>query len=288
MIDHEDQLSTQWLNLRESYDTGARNASLLQAAITQLADTAVPVISDLGSGTGNNILFLLNKLPCSAKFRAIEQHNHLSEEFHRRLQQHYDITVRYPGCVSVHSRGLSFEVEFINQNLLSWLDQHTSSNLYTASALFDLLTQNEIEQVIDHVARSATPLYSTLNYSGIEFIPGAVNDHHFVSLFESNMCRPLARGRPLGRTAFEAIATQVQLHSNLTITSERSDWVIPASATDFLTMNMEFYHSGITAQLPSPESRLEFEQWMQHKRAGISAGIQALQVHHQDFLITHD
>jgi len=194
-MNNEEILSIDWLNLRHAFDDRARNKQLLHKVIQQLAATESPVLADLGSGTGNNILSLIDHLPESCELFLIEQHAFLLNESRQRLMH----------------RQNNQPMHFICSNLHCWLSQTPKIDCLTNNALLDLFTQSELALLLKSVDCSGAMLYSTLNYHGIQFTPEQPEDQHYSSLFEAHMCRQLDRGKPLGPKVIYRRGIETQL-----------------------------------------------------------------------------
>jgi hypothetical protein len=136
--------STAWLDLRESADNAARDASMLADVRAFLAQQPDPVIIDLGSGTGST-LRAIGEVP--ARWRLIDNDPALLAEAARRSG---------PG------------VDTVELDLTRTADiPLDGAALVTASALFDLASARWIDALADRLAASRTGLYAALSYDGV-------------------------------------------------------------------------------------------------------------------------
>jgi trans-aconitate methyltransferase len=136
--------STAWLDLRESADNAARDASMLADVRAFLARQRDPVIVDLGSGTGST-LRAIGDVP--ARWRLVDHD---------------------PALLAEAARRSGPTVETIELDLTRTADiPLDGASLVTASALFDLASARWIDALVDRLAASRTGLYAALSYDGV-------------------------------------------------------------------------------------------------------------------------
>lgn len=151
----------EWLRLREPADTAARAADLVA-----LLPTNPAVIRDLGCGTGAMGRWLSGRLPKPQRWILHDQDPRLLEIAERGL----------PAGISVETE----QADVTRLNL-------SGTSLVTASALLDLLTQEEIQRVVKSCVDAQSPALFTLSVTGSahltppdaldEALNTAFNDH---------------------------------------------------------------------------------------------------------------
>lgn len=255
----------------------SRDTDLQMQAMSLLADQIDPKIADLGSGSGNNALFLLPALPEGCELTLIEQHEYLLVESQRRLAE---LQVTLPGSSSAPS------IRYLRHDLHGWLSQAPAVDLLCNSALFDLFTAQELDHFISVIALRQIPVYSTLNYSGVTFEPEDKLDQRYLQLFEQHMCRQLDRGLPLGPLLHAALQQAAGTSTSLELKYAKSPWEIRSVDNHFMQMNLAFYQRGISAMLSSQQELSDFDDWLQQKYTQLEQGKLTLTVHHYDYLIT--
>jgi len=271
IADPEEQLTLEWLNQRQPFDDMARDESLLQLAIEQIANNKCPVVADLGSGTGNLAARLHPQLQVPSSLILVEQHQQLLLESQRRLKP---LSTLQPGV----------QLQFVNYRSQDWLAKH-DVDLITNNALLDLFTRSELAALLSHLAQQRIPMYSSLNYCGIEFNPRHDADAAMIHRFEQHMSRPLDRGRPLGATCTRVLRELVEKHTDMQLIEAASDWQIPATEIGFLFQNLGFYADGISA-LAEDQAELEaLSTWLSNKHIQIETQQLTLTVRHIDFLL---
>jgi hypothetical protein len=133
-----------WLALREPADRAARDMDLLTQAAA--AAGAVPIVLDLGSGAGAMMRALAPHLPAQQAWRLVDQDRHLLAA----------CTVPPGVAMTPHA-----------MNLLALEDLPLAGvTLVTASALFDLVSEDWMLHLLDRLAASRLPLYAALVYDG--------------------------------------------------------------------------------------------------------------------------
>ena len=191
--------SIEWLNLREVSDHRARDKNLLKNAVDWLNNlqTKDRVIVDLGSGTGSTIRCLqrfTTQLP-SIQWRLVDNDPEvLAEAIDRHSNDH-----------SVES----FLVDLSETQKLP-LD---SVSMITASALFDLVSENFIQELCQLVKGKndyrPVGLYSALNYDGcIKWTPSHPLDAAILVNFNTDQRRDKGFGPALGPDASDFLQSQ--------------------------------------------------------------------------------
>ncbi|MBX2882492.1 MAG: class I SAM-dependent methyltransferase [Granulosicoccus sp.] len=271
----EEILSRNWLNQRQPHDDKARNQTLLKRVIDLLKSSALgketaPVVADLGSGTGNNVLYLQKHLSTDTHYQLIEQHQFLLEESRRRL-----------GSLSAD---FNSRVTFYQSNIDSWLGTQPT-DLLTNSALLDLFTETELRSLLLHIETLKTPMYSSLNYRAVRFFPNDPDDNLYIQLFEQHMSRELDRGRPLGAATCATLERLIRRSNRLQLFAGHSDWLVPATDSEFISTNIDFYEKGIGDIITGTQQQHSLDQWISNKRRLIDKHALSLTVQHKDYLI---
>jgi len=305
----EELLDLSWLNGRQAYDEHARNSRVMQECLRYFAQgqraESFPVgtVVDLGAGTGNNALHLLQNVLVPEKLILIEQHPKLLEEAKRRfieLAETGVISEHYCAIVSESDSTLSLQLngdnassqklnlEFVCADFRRWLSTHDAIDLITCGALLDLLTHDELISLLESVKSAAVPFYSSLNYLSTRYDPPGKDDSFSIELFESHMTRSLDRGFPLGSRASDLLIQWAEGCQGYSVLSGRSDWTIASDDESFLTMNLEFHYRGAHTMCASKMDRSRVEQWYAGKRRAIREGLVGLGVQHHDHLLLPD
>ena len=208
--------SIEWLNLREASDHRARDKHLLGNAVDWLNNLQAKdrVIVDLGSGTGSTIRCLqrfTTKLP-SIQWRLVDNDPEVLAEAIDRHSNDYSVE--------------SFLVDLSETQKLP-LD---SVSMITASALFDLVSENFIHELCQlvKVKNDCRPvgLYSALNYDGcIKWTPSHPLDAAILVNFNTDQRRDKGFGPALGPDASDFLQSQFNV-MEFQCLSANSPWLL--------------------------------------------------------------
>ena len=208
--------SIEWLNLREVSDHRARDKNLLKNAVDWLDNlqTKERVIVDLGSGTGSTIRCLqrfTTQLP-SIQWRLVDNDPEVLAEAIDRYSNDYSVE--------------SFLVDLSETQKLP-LD---SVSMITASALFDLVSENFIHELCQlvKVKNDCRPvgLYSALNYDGcIKWTPSHPLDAAILVNFNTDQRRDKGFGPALGPDASDFLQSQFNV-TKFQCLSANSPWLL--------------------------------------------------------------
>ena len=208
--------SIEWLNLREVADHRARDKNLLKNAVDWLDNlqTKERVIVDLGSGTGSTIRCLqrfTTQLP-SIQWRLVDNDPEVLAEAIDRHSNDYSVE--------------SFLVDLSETQKLP-LD---SVSMITASALFDLVSENFIQELCQlvKVKNDCRPvgLYSALNYDGcIKWTPSHPLDAAILVNFNTDQRRDKGFGPALGPDASDFLQSQFNV-TKFQCLSANSPWLL--------------------------------------------------------------
>ena len=208
--------SIEWLNLREASDHRARDKNLLKNAVDWLNNlqTKERVIVDLGSGTGSTIRCLqrfTTQLP-SIQWRLVDNDPEVLAEAIDRHSNDYSVE--------------SFLVDLSETQKLP-LD---SVSMITASALFDLVSENFIQELCQLVKGKndyrPVGLYSALNYDGcIKWTPSHPLDAAILVNFNTDQRRDKGFGPALGPDASDFLQSQFNV-TKFQCLSANSPWLL--------------------------------------------------------------
>ena len=181
--------STSWLDLREPADLAARDKALLASAATWLTETQAPAagrgnrpcIVDLGAGTGSTLRAFSSQITTNAVWRLVDHDTTLLEEARRR-----------------HGHLPGFTVQKADLREVATLPLH-NARLVSASALFDLVSLEVVEQLAQRLAEQSSGFYAALNYDGLtRWDPPHPLDEPVLVAFNQDQQRDKGMGPALG------------------------------------------------------------------------------------------
>jgi hypothetical protein len=260
------RVSTEWLDLRESADAAARAADLVDL----LPRCGPWVIHDLACGAGAMGRWLAPRLPGPQRWVLRDRDPDLLEV----------AAVDLPGPAA---DGAPVTVE-TRRSDITQLDSGdlSGATLITASALLDLLTEEELAGLADVCARVGCPVLLTLSVTGrVRLAPADPLDARVAAAFDAHQRRPTWRGRLLGPDA-PAAATAGFRRLGLEVVVQPSPWRL---GRDHAALAGEWFAGWFGAACEeAPGLASEAAAYRRRRRAEIRAGELAVTVDHADLL----
>jgi hypothetical protein len=196
MIVERPRVSAAWLDLREPADAAARDRELVEHLRQHLPENSCLVIHDLACGTGSMGRWLAPLLPEPQRWVL---HDRDPDLLHVAAAE-------IPGPAS---DGGSVVVETRRSDVTQLCpDDLAGAALITASALLDLMTQDELARLIDACSKAGCPVLLSLSVVGrVDLAPADPLDSQVAAAFDAHQRRMTAGGRLLGP---EAVAAAVE------------------------------------------------------------------------------
>ncbi len=189
--------SVAWLDLREGADNAARDKTLAAQALAWLTadDTAMPIIVDLGSGTGSTLRALTHVGASPAR----DIPGNPTRDLVWRLVDHDPALLNE----ALRRHGKTHIIEDYEADLLDLTTLPlTGARLVTASALFDLVSLSVVDALVTRLVQHHAGLYAALNYDGItQWSPPHPLDGHVLAAFNQDQRRDKGLGLALGPDA---------------------------------------------------------------------------------------
>ncbi len=265
------RVSSEWLDLREGADAAARARDLVEQLRPYLPATGRRVIHDLACGTGAMGRWMAPLLPG-------RQHWVL-----------HDLDADLLAVAATHAPGtgadgvpVSLETRCSDITRLG-ADDLAGAHLITASALIDLLTQGELDGLIDVCAAARCPALLTLSVVGhVELAPADPLDARVAAAFDAHQRRMTAGGRLLGPDAVAAAVAGFR-RSGSEVVVRPSPWRLGAAEADLAAEWFSGWVGAACAQ--RPELAAETELYARRRLAAASAGRLDVTVDHADLLV---
>ena len=183
------RVSSDWLDLREPADAAARSRDLVRQLRGRLPSRGPLVVHDLACGTGSMGRWLAPLLPGPQHWILHDRDPDLLELA--------AVDVPAAAAVSVETR--------LGDVTRLGPDDLAGASLVTASALLDLLTQDELAALADTCAGAGRPALFTLSVTGrVQLLPADPLDARVATAFDEHQRRVTSRGRLLGPDAVDA------------------------------------------------------------------------------------
>ena len=266
------QVSREWLALRESADAAARAGDLVEHLGRQSPAASHRVIHDLGCGTGAMGRWLAPLLPGPQHWIVHDRDADLLEV----------ATAHFPGPAA-DGAAITLEPKHSDITRLHPGDL-ADATLITASALLDLLTEDDLGGLIALCAGAGCPMLLTLSVVGrVELNPADPLDRRVAAAFDAHQRRVTERGRLLGP---DAVALAVGKFGRLgaEVLVRPSPWRLGGSQADLAA---EWFTGWMGAACEQEvELAEEAELYTRRRLAQAAAGELAVTVDHADLLVS--
>jgi hypothetical protein len=190
MIAAGTRVSRGWLALREPADAAARTPELVEHLGRRLSAAGNRVIHDLGGGTGAMGRWLASRLPGPQHWVV-----------HDRDPDLLQVAIADPPGPAADGAAVTVAAKRSDITRLQPSDL-ADATLITASALLDLLTEDELAALITVCAGAACPILLTLSVLGhVDLTPADPLDQRVAAAFDAHQRRATERGCLLGPDA---------------------------------------------------------------------------------------
>jgi SAM-dependent methyltransferase len=218
--------SPEWLDLREAADARARNASVANAVAARFALRDELSVLDLGSGTGSNLRATAPLLPTRQKWTLVDRDTSLLDAAKLKLIRWADHHQDDAEALELEKGGRKIRVTFKSADLASdtqtLLDERPQ--LVTASAFFDLTSEDYIRELAKSVVASGAAFYATLTYNGLQkWTPHRPADNQITAAFQRHQMRDKGFGPASGPLAGSHLVDQFRINGYVVLDGE-SPW----------------------------------------------------------------
>jgi SAM-dependent methyltransferase len=265
------RVSAGWLALREPADAAARAPELVDHLRRELPATGRLVIHDLGCGSGAMGRWLAPLLPGPQHWVAHDRDADLLAA----------ATAKLPGPAA-DGAAVTVEAKRSDITRLGPGDL-ADATLITASALLDMLTEEELSRLIDALAGAGCPALLTLSVVGrVRLTPPHPTDGRVAAAFDAHQRRSTGRGRLLGPDAV-ALAVDQFTRLGATVCVRPSPWRLGALQSE---LAVEWFTGWVgAAREQQPELGRETGDYTSWRLAQARAGQLDVTVEHADMLI---
>lgn len=263
------RVSAGWLDLREPADAAARAGDLVERLRDHLPAAGRRVIHDLACGSGAMGRWLAPQLPGRQRWVLHDRDVSLLERAGEDR----------PGPAA-DGAPVVVETRCSDITLLE-PDDLAGADLITASALLDLMTADELTQLIAVCAEVACPVLVSLSVVGrVELRPADPLDLPVAAAFDAHQRRMTARGRLLGPDAVAA-AVEGFRRVGSRVCVRRSPWRLGPAHADLAA---EWLRGWIGAACEQ-DGELAADAYARRRLAQARAGELFVVVDHADLLV---
>ena len=257
------RVSSGWLDLREPADAAARSRELVRLLRGRLPDGDALVIHDLACGSGSMGRWLAPLL---------------------KGPQRWILHDRDPDLLALAAAGVPGTVETRLADITRLRSEDLAgADLITASALLDLLTEDELAALIASCAGAGCPVLFTLSVTGrVQLLPADPLDERVAVAFDEHQRRLTSHGRLLGPDAVDA-AVEAFRALGAAVAVKPSPWRLGA---DRSSLAAEWFEGWIGAACEQdPDLAADADLYRRRREREAEAGCLAVTVGHADLLV---
>ena len=255
---------TNWLALREPADRLARAPALIDILLRYLQAMPAPAIVDIGCGTGSTWRSLQSHVPEGTSWLLLDHDPALLEEAERSIGNDQGVAFR------------RFDLNDLQDLPLEGVP------MVTASALFDLVSEDFCVAFCDRLVEQGCGLYAALNYDGIiRWTHRHPLDDDMVEAFNRHQQTDKGFGRALGPGASPRLHLLLE-DRGCQVDVMKSPWLLEGKDAAL----QKAFLSGFLRPLQemSMHGETEIEDWLAFRVAAIAAPESLCEVGHTDLI----
>lgn len=254
-------IAADWLALRRVADTAARDGAgwLVRACADALAvDGRVLSAIDVGAGTGANQAYLAPRLGLATRWVLLDHDSSLLAAAGN------DGAVRLVGGI---------------EQLDAVVAATPKPRLVTCSALLDLLTTDQLDELALVLARHAVPGLFSLTVDGfVDIVPSHCSDESIAAAFNDHQSRAGCPG-PDAANYFSGRCERL----GLSVISAATPWLLDADAAPLIGRLLSERAAAAVEQRPGLADTAR--RWLDDRLHCLAAGDLQMRVAHRDLLI---
>lgn len=249
-----------WLALREPADMQARDNRILSLVRNEVTNRNPGAILDIGCGTGSTYRSLDPLLDRGMRWTLLDNDQALLDE----------AMARHGARISC----LRMDLNAIGELPLGGI------SLVTASALFDLCSEEFIRGICQRLSESGIALYAALNYDGrTEWSDGHPLDDTVIAAFNTHQLGDKGFGRSLGPQAWRILADLMR-DAGYKVDIADSPWLLSGQQND-LQLELIRGIAGAVAEQGVLDPQ-ELGQWHAYRHRSAQSATGICRVGHQD------
>jgi SAM-dependent methyltransferase len=219
-----------WLDLREPVDHRSRSEDLARLLARHLGRRASISVLDLGCGTGSNLRATAPLLGAEQDWTLVDNDPLLLEAAAERLLGWAEGAQRNGSRLFLNKGGRRISVHLVRADLARDPERvlELGVDLYTASALFDLVSDDFIATFAAEVARRRGTFFTVLTYNGVQrWAPKHAADATLAAAFRTHQCGDKGFGPAAGPVAPALLAAAFD-EAGYTVSEADSSWRLEA------------------------------------------------------------
>ncbi len=258
-----------WLDLREPYDSAARDESLERALAGSIV-AGGPIV-DLGAGTGANLRHLAPRLAADGPWILVDHDPTLLAQARSRHARACGAGARPD--VAVRTLDLARDLDGLDL---------AEAALITASALLDLVSRDWLGALVARCARARVPALLALSYDGrIEWSEPEDADEEVAALVNAHQRGDKGFGPALGPAAVAAAVEGFEARG-YAVRTATSDWLLGPHDRALQRALLDGWVEAAVAMAPRRGDAIR--AWRTRRLGRLAAGMSGLRVGHADLL----
>jgi len=290
MLQPYNSFETNWLDRRYHYDNAARDKKVEKACLKYLQNKSSVTILDIGSGTGSNCLYFLEKMPAIQNWIFVEHDERLSKYALDRIKKQVTKTgysiKEESQKLTLQKENRQIEISYITDSFLD-LDKKvdlSTVDLVTAGAVFDLLSFKQFVDIASIILENEIALLATMNYAEMNFSPVEASDVLFIEKYEKHMSRPQEFGKAMGKDCSRSLVKFFRKHQK-DIVYGASVWRLNGEEEETHRCLFQFMKSAVTEMLDEEEHTQLFSKWLYLKKELAAEGKLETSIQHYDIFV---
>ena len=275
--------STRWLELRYPFDASARSITLSQQFVQQLSGKENVSILDLGAGIGSNVKYFHDRIEANQDWYLVELDPGLIKHGIQSLTAYFaklGYVVQKRDYRLHLVRDIKINITFVLDSILHINPfQYQFFDGILANALLDVLTSNQVRDLLDRFSDTPCPKLFSIIYEDMQWMDDDPENHHYVRKYHEHMQRQQPHGRALGPGCIPFL--QNQPDSDVYHFHE-STWEIRNEHKAMLEHLLAFYQRSIPELLTNQADQQRFKDWLAGKTSRIASNELHVQVKHRD------
>jgi hypothetical protein len=265
------RVSPGWLDLREAPDAAARAGQLVAQLRRRLPPARPHVIHDLACGSGAMGRWLAPLLTGPQRWI-----------LHDRDEDLLALAAADVPGAAADGAEVAVETRVSDVTVLDG-DDLAGATLITASALLDLLTQDELAVLVESSTAAGCPVLFTLSVTGrVDLAPADMLDARLAAAFNAHQRRRTPRGRLLGADAVDAAVDAFRALGAEVLVAP-SPWRLGAAEADLIVEWLDGWLGAASEQ--EPELAPEARRYRRRRLGEAEEGRLTVTVGHADLLV---
>jgi SAM-dependent methyltransferase len=275
-----------WLALREPADEAARSVSLTRTIADAVSSRDPVRVLDLGSGTGANLRYLMERLPQRQQWLLTDVNRDVLERVREQTSawaaaRGYVVVAEGPG-LTIRGERLHCRVAVRHVDLDTLPSELFSGrHLVTGSALLDLVSEQWLHTLVVRCRAEGAAALFALNYDGRAVCaPPEPEDDLLRDGLNRHQLRDKGLGGPAAGPAADRIAVRVFEEAGYHARREEANWRLGAEHGELQRRLLDGWAFATLEDDPSLSATIA--DWRRRRHEHIAAGRSSVMVGHHD------